>query len=146
MEGLLGLRLLSKTGLVDLAAFAKQEFRLIYFSAGWCPPCRGFTPVLKDFYQQVNKPLKRVEVVFVSRDENEANFQAYYKEMPWLAVEFKEQARIQALLARFQVKTIPTLVLLHADGSEAHRDCRKEVVQSGVAVLSGWQEKLKTES
>lgn len=102
--------------------------------------------MLKDFYQQVNKPLKRVEVVFVSRDENEANFQAYYKEMPWLAVEFKEQARIQALLARFQVKTIPTLVLLHADGSEAHRDCRKEVVQSGVAVLSGWQEKLKTES
>jgi nucleoredoxin len=144
MEGLLGLRLLSKTGLVDLAAFTKQEFRLIYFSAGWCPPCRGFTPLLRDFYQKVNSPAKKVEVVFVSRDENEASFEAYYKEMPWLAVDFKEQARIKALLTRFQVKTIPTLVLVHADGSEAHRDCRNEVVQKGVAALAGWQEKLKT--
>lgn len=24
---------------------------LIYFSAHWCPPCRAFTPVLKDFYE-----------------------------------------------------------------------------------------------
>lgn len=22
----------------------------IYFSAHWCPPCRGFTPILKNFY------------------------------------------------------------------------------------------------
>ena len=24
---------------------------LIYFSAHWCPPCRAFTPMLKDFYE-----------------------------------------------------------------------------------------------
>ena len=22
-----------------------------YFSAHWCPPCRGFTPILKSFYE-----------------------------------------------------------------------------------------------
>ena len=32
-------------------ALAGKEFICIYFSAHWCPPCRGFTPVLKDFYQ-----------------------------------------------------------------------------------------------
>lgn len=100
--------------------------------------------MLRDFYQKVNSPAKKLEVVFVSRDENEASFEAYYKDMPWLAVDFKEQARIKALLTRFQVKTIPTLVLVHADGSEAHRDCRNEVVQKGIAALAGWQEKLKT--
>lgn len=142
MDRLLGLRLLSKTGLVDWTVFAKTQFRLIYFSAGWCPPCRAFTPVLRDFYQKANSPAKKLEVVFVSRDESQANFDAYYKEMPWLALEFREQERIRALLAGFQVKTIPTLVLVDEDGAEVHRDCRREVVQSGLSALAGWEEKL----
>ena len=31
--------------------FAGKEFICIYFSGHWCPPCRGFTPILKDFYE-----------------------------------------------------------------------------------------------
>ena len=30
---------------------AGKEFICIYFSARWCPECRDFTHVLKDFYQ-----------------------------------------------------------------------------------------------
>ena len=33
------------------AALAGKDVILIYFSAHWCPPCRTFTPVLKDFYE-----------------------------------------------------------------------------------------------
>ena len=32
-------------------ALAGKDIILIYFSAHWCPPCRGFTPILKDFYE-----------------------------------------------------------------------------------------------
>ena len=39
----------------------------IYFSAHWCPPCRGFTPKLVEF-RDANK--KDFEVVFVSSDRN----------------------------------------------------------------------------
>ena len=32
-------------------ALREKSLVLFYFSAHWCPPCRGFTPVLKDFYE-----------------------------------------------------------------------------------------------
>ena len=35
---------------------------LIYFSAHWCPPCRGFTPVLKAFYEVLQCILLNVSV------------------------------------------------------------------------------------
>jgi len=28
-----------------------KQFICVYFSAHWCPPCRGFTPKLKEFYE-----------------------------------------------------------------------------------------------
>ena len=31
--------------------FDGKDIICIYFSAHWCPPCRGFTPILKDFYE-----------------------------------------------------------------------------------------------
>ncbi len=32
-------------------ALAGKKIVAFYFSAHWCPPCRGFTPVLKKFYE-----------------------------------------------------------------------------------------------
>ena len=32
-------------------ALADKKVVAFYFSAHWCPPCRGFTPVLKKFYE-----------------------------------------------------------------------------------------------
>ena len=32
---------------------AGKEVIGLYFSAHWCPPCRGFTPQLGKFYDQI---------------------------------------------------------------------------------------------
>merc|ERR1712124_55295 len=59
----------------------------IYFSAHWCPPCRGFTPKLAEWYSASLKA-KGLEVVFVSSDNDEHSFKEYFKEMPWLALDW----------------------------------------------------------
>ena len=48
-----------------------------------CPPCRTFSPLLKEFY---NTCKDDVEVVFVSSDKDETSFSEYYGKMPWLAM------------------------------------------------------------
>merc|ERR1712211_211266 len=64
-----------------------KDIILIYFSAHWCPPCRGFTPILKDFYEEVES--EGVEIIFVSSDRSPADMISYMKEShgDWLAVE-----------------------------------------------------------
>jgi len=62
----------------------------LYFSAHWCPPCRAFTPELAKFYKKMTDKL---EIVFVSSDEDEAQWAEYFAEMPWLALPFVDRDR-----------------------------------------------------
>ena len=64
----LGDTLVSKNGDVPVSVLDSAPAVAIYFSAHWCPPCRGFTPVLAEFYNEANESDKQVEIVFVSLD------------------------------------------------------------------------------
>merc|ERR1739836_53803 len=66
---------------------AGKNIVCLYFSAHWCPPCRAFTPVLKDFYEEVES--EGVEIIFVSSDRSPVDMVSYMKEShgDWLAVE-----------------------------------------------------------
>jgi thiol-disulfide isomerase/thioredoxin len=64
--------------------FSSCKYVLLFFSAGWCPPCEQFLQVLKDFYSEVNIDEKTVEVVYISADKKEQDFKDTYAKMPWL--------------------------------------------------------------
>lgn len=100
----------------------------IYFSAHWCPPCRGFTPKLAECYQELRDAGKDFEVVFVSSDKDEDAFKEYMATMPWVAVPFAETKLIKALNSVFDVQGIPTLILLKPDGTLITSDGREAVV------------------
>jgi nucleoredoxin len=82
-----------------------------------CPPCKGFSPMLVDFYNSCKDDL---DIVFVSSDRDEKSFSDYYQKlMPFLAVmpAFNgEEARKRhmKLAETFQIKGIPTLIVLDA--------------------------------
>ena len=87
----------------------------LYFSAHWCPPCRGFTPKLINFYEVANKTSKQLEIIFVSSDKTEAEFNEYFGTMPWLSIPFKDEA-IQNLKDAFDIMGIPTFLVFNSEG------------------------------
>jgi nucleoredoxin len=91
------------------------KVKAFYFSAHWCPPCRQFTPKLAAFYNAINKDSKKVEVAFISSDKDEASYADYYKEMPWLTLDFsdKEKSLIKSF---YKVSGIPCLVIVDEKG------------------------------
>ena len=58
---------------------------------------------------------KDFEIVFVSWDSDDSSFQNYHNEMPWLAMPYDNEDLKDALNDKYQVRGIPSLVLLEAD-------------------------------
>jgi len=112
-----------------------KDFVLLYFSAHWCPPCRGFTPELSKWYQ--NGGSDRAEIVFVSSDQDQEAFDKYYSEMPWKALPFNPDLN-EHLRAQFKVQGIPTLAVLDAGSGELLTDeARSDIDLSNVTRAFG---------
>lgn len=124
---LFGDKLQSKSGEITIeAALAGKEAIGIYFSAHWCPPCKGFTPQLAKAYNNSLRS-KGLEVIFVSSDRSEKEFENYHKEMPWLAVPYSRRDVHEALSKKFKVRGIPTFVILDKTGQVLTADGRSKV-------------------
>jgi len=131
LTNLLGEKLQSSTGIVDTAsALQSKKVVGLYFSAHWCPPCRGFTPKLAEVYKGLKESGKSIEIVFVSSDKDEGSFNEYFAEQPWLALPYAARDKKQALSKKYKVNGIPTLVLLDGEtGSTLTTDGRTTVME-----------------
>ncbi|KAJ8758991.1 hypothetical protein K2173_003229 [Erythroxylum novogranatense] len=87
----------------------------LYFSASWCPPCRRFTPVLMEVYEQLSSK-GNFEVVFISSDRDDDSFNAYFTKMPWLAIPFADSVIRKHVKELFKVTGIPNLHIFDSDG------------------------------
>ena len=91
----LGDRLVNKSGESLKTADIRGEGKVIglYFSAHWCPPCRGFTPNLGKFYENVKGSSNgdKFDIVFVSSDRDQEAFTEYLNDMPWWALPFERR-------------------------------------------------------
>lgn len=95
---------------------SKFKYVGVYASASWCGPCRAFSPQLKAWYAAQNAASpNNVEIVFVSRDRSDADFDRYYGDMPWAAIPYDDSDDTpESILNREAVKLlklqgIPTL-------------------------------------
>lgn len=125
-----GIQLQKKDGsLVSSEEGLKGAKRVaLYFSAHWCPPCRKFTPLLKDVYEEVNESEKTLEVIYVSSDKTEEEMTKYHEEDhgDWFRIPFESANLRESLRDHFGKKLdtntnelvrsgIPCLVVLNED-------------------------------
>jgi nucleoredoxin len=111
----------------------------LYFSAIWCPPCKAFTPLLVDAYNELKAAGKPFEIVFVSHDRNDAAMMQYMTEynMSWYAVPFDAVER-EALKVAHGVRGIPMLIILDEQGNVITQHGRGQVASEGAAAFDRW--------
>ncbi len=102
----------------------------LYFSASWCGPCRQFTPMLATLYNELKSLDRQFEIIFISSDRDASTFSSYFDHMPWLALPYAERNLANEISAKFEVKGIPSLVLLNGNGSTLHLNGRSAVMNA----------------
>jgi len=130
MQSILPATLLTKAGPKPTAeVLAGKKAVGLYFSAHWCPPCRGFTPILAQFYSALKKAdANALEIIFVTSDENDESFMGYYGEHPWTAVAYGDET-IERLGETCGVRGIPSFQIFNpATGNIVEADGRSAVM------------------
>ncbi|KAI3816970.1 hypothetical protein L1987_10756 [Smallanthus sonchifolius] len=112
----------------------------LYFSAQWCQPSHKFTPKLISIYQKIkqnitqqesNEEPEDFEIIYVSSDHNELEFNSSFSVMPWLALPFGDPTS-KNLTKYFDIRGIPSLVILGPDG--------KTVTKNGRSLINLYEE------
>ena len=114
-----------------------------YCSASWCPPCRQFTPKLKDFYDEYKSKKSDFEIVFVSSDKTKEDFHEYFTSHHGDYLSFDYDAPERTLMSSLiDADGIPTFAIFE-NGILINKDGRS-IVSAGVshAVTTGWEPPL----
>ncbi|KAK9748537.1 hypothetical protein RND81_02G064900 [Saponaria officinalis] len=125
----------SSSGQVPVTSLEGKTVGL-YFSAQWCLPCARFTPKLISIYHKIKQNIvttqsnpadnEEFEIVFVSSDRDKTSFDSYFETMPWLALPFGDPT-IKELAKHFDVRVIPSLVILGRDGKTLTKQGRNMI-------------------
>lgn len=110
----------------------------LYFSAHWCPPCKAFTPELIKVYGEVVKDGKKLEIVFISSDNSEAEFTEYFETMPWLALPYADREQKNKLSKKFKVDGIPSLVFVDKNAKVINTNGRQAVSEDPAGAEFPW--------
>ena len=142
MEDILGTELITQGGAPQALTDAFQGIKFVglYFGAHWAPCCRRFTTTLTEKYNEINANTKEFEVVFVSKDGNQAHFDRNFAEMPWKAVKYDDEARKKSLEQKYGIMEIPMLIVLGANGQQVSDNGIRDLQNNqSAAIIEAWE-------
>lgn len=102
----------------------------LYFSVNSHRGCLHFTDRLLEVYKKLREKGEAFELVLVSLDDEEQEFKNCYEPMTWLALPFKDKA-CDKLVRYFELRTLPTLVVIGPDGKTLHSNVVESIEEHG---------------
>lgn len=140
MEFFIGNKIEKNSLSVEIRELKKNDFVLIYVAAGWSCPCTNLLPILMEFYEEVVKKGIQLEIVYVSCDRNEDEFNESVGNMPWCYVPYKERGIREIVTGHYDVAGIPSLLLINDKGACISNMCIADIVNLTVdEVIASWE-------
>ena len=88
-------------------------------------------------YNDVNKPNKQIEFVYVPLDNELDQYKEYITTMPWKAMKFGDK-KIDQLTSKFEVTGIPRLIIIKPDGEVIKSNAKGDVMTNGSDAVDDW--------
>jgi len=101
---------------VSLKDFAGKHLLLVFW-ASWCPDCRAEVPLLKSFYETLDR--EKAEMVGISFDRTEEKWREYVSAEAVPGVQLFDQAgkKESKVAAAYGVQWIPSLLVISPEGT-----------------------------
>jgi len=119
-----------------------NKYIFLYFSASWCEACVDFTPLLCDAYRTIKEQRRDVEMINVSLDQQYDDYRKFVRKLPFMSIAFEEAACRDKITSIYNVKNIPTVVVLGPVPSQGfsgrpviHADARQQIAYNYLKTL-----------
>lgn len=76
-----------------------------------------------------------MEIIFLSSDRDQAAFDEYYAEMPWVALPYSQREKKAEMADLFEVSGIPAFKIVDSEGNIKSLEGRSDVMQSVGGVM-----------
>ncbi|KAL6351428.1 hypothetical protein AAG906_040782 [Vitis piasezkii] len=103
----------------------------LYFSLSSYKACQEFTTTLAEVYEKLRAKGESFEIVMISLDDEEQSFKKYFESMPWFALPFNDKS-CGKLAHYFELRVLPTLVVIGQDGKTLHSNVAEAIEQHGI--------------
>ncbi|KAL6351363.1 hypothetical protein AAG906_035155 [Vitis piasezkii] len=113
----------------------------LYFSLSSYKACQEFTTTLAEVYEKLRAKGESFEIVMISLDDEEQSFKKYFESMPWFALPFNDKS-CGKLARYFELRVLPTLVVIGQDGKTLHSNVAEAIEQHGIQAYPFTPEKF----
>eukprot|EP01120_Amphizonella_sp_Union-15-10_P017224 TRINITY_DN9509_c0_g1_i1.p1 TRINITY_DN9509_c0_g1~~TRINITY_DN9509_c0_g1_i1.p1 ORF type:complete len:155 (+),score=21.25 TRINITY_DN9509_c0_g1_i1:114-578(+) len=151
MESVLGSKTLLHKNNKDVTEVKVTDVHLeqgtyicLYFTASSCAPCVKFRGLLKTSFKRWLKQKRNILVILCNKEKDEKGFQAGFKRLPpeWYVLPFSSAISTE-LCSRFDVTSVPSLVVIKSDGKIVKKEAELDVIHKLDKAWDIWMEDAK---